>query len=193
MQPPTLTPPSTATAAPARLFINTEVQCRSGIGPNFKVLATLAAGTMADMIGKSSAQGAWLVIAPGSSEPCWVSAQDSSPGGSFEMLPEVTPRPGSGQPPAPPTSLNWPFYCTYVDGVLYEITTDLSWTNAAGDANGFRVYRQDSLVADLPATVTTFTDKGRVELGTELTYSVEAYNDAGPSARLSHTIPAVCK
>ncbi|HET6846467.1 MAG TPA: hypothetical protein VFH29_06500, partial [Anaerolineales bacterium] len=84
-------------------------------------------------------------------------------------------------------------YCTYVDGVLYEINTDLSWTNTANDANGYRVYRQDTLVADLPANVTNYADKGRVELGTSLTYSVEAYNDAGASPRLSRTIPFVCK
>ena len=63
----------------------------------------------------------------------------------------------------------------------------------ASDANGFRVYRQDALVADLPANVTSYTDIGRVEQGTDLTYSVEAYNDAGVSPRLSHTIASVCK
>ena len=193
LQPPTLTPAPPPTSVAPRLYIKNEVQCRSGIGPNFKVLVTLPAGTMVDMVGKYSAQSAWLIQAPGTSGPCWVMAQDSSPSGSFESLPETAPRAGSGQPPSAPTSLNWPFYCTYVDGVLYEINTNLSWTNTAGDANGFRVYRQDTLIADLPATVTSFTDKGRVELGTELTYSVEAYNDAGVSGRLSRTIPKVCK
>jgi len=192
-QPATTTPQATPTFTPPRLFINTEVECRRGIGPNFKVIGSLVAGSMVDMLGRSSAEGAWLVALPGEAEPCWVRAQDSSPGGSFEMLPEVTPQGGSGLPPAAPTVLNWPFICTYIDGVLYEITTDLSWTNAATDANGFRVYRQDALVADLPANVTRYTDTGRVEEGTSLTYSVEAYNDAGASPRLSHTISSVCK
>jgi hypothetical protein len=193
LQPPTLTPAPTATLTPPKLYIKNEVQCRSGIGPNFKVLAVLPAGAMVDMVGKYGAQGAWLVQVPGSPAACWVLAQDSSPSGSFDSLPETTPQPGSGQPPSAPANLNWPFYCSYVDGVLYEITTELSWTNTASDANGFRVYRQDLLVADLPANVTNYTDKGRVELGTSLTYSVEAYNDAGVSPRLSRTIPFVCK
>jgi hypothetical protein len=192
-QPATLTPAPTATLSPPQLYIKNEVQCRSGLGPNFKVLAVLPAGTMADMVGKYTALAAWLVQVPGNPSTCWVMAQDSSPSGSFENLPETAPQPGSGQPPSAPTSLNWPFYCSYVDGVLYEITTNLSWTNTAGDANGFRVYRQETLVADLPASVASYTDKGRVELGTDLTYSVEAYNDAGVSPRLSRTIASVCK
>jgi hypothetical protein len=193
MQPPTAPPAYTATFVAPRLYIKIEVQCRTGIGSNFKVLATLPAGTLVDMVGRYSAQAAWLVQVPGSPSPCWVLAQDSSPSGSFDGLPEVTPQPGSGLPPSAPTVLNWPFYCTYVDGVLYEIKTNLSWTNTASDANGFRVYRQEVLVADLPASLTSYSDTGRVELGTNLTYSVEAYNDAGTSPRLSHTIASVCK
>lgn len=194
-RPPTLPPPieSTPTFALPRLFINTEVQCRSGIGADFKVLATLAAGTMVDMVGKSSADAAWLILVPNSSLTCWVRAQDSSPSGSFQALPEVTPQPGSGEPPAAPVNLSWPFYCSYVDGVLYEITIQLSWVNMAGDANGFRVYRQEAQIADVPVSVTTYTDTSKIVQGTDVTYSVEAYNDAGASSRLSRTIHNACK
>jgi hypothetical protein len=80
-----------------------------------------------------------------------------------------------------------------VDGVLYEITIKLSWVNTASDANGFRVYRQDIQIADVPAGTTSYTDTSKVELGTELTYSVEAYNDAGASPRLGKTLASVCK
>ncbi|HET6845758.1 MAG TPA: hypothetical protein VFH29_02930, partial [Anaerolineales bacterium] len=111
LQPPTLTPAPTATQSPPKLYIKNEVQCRSGIGPNFRVLVVLPAGTMVDMVGKYSAQAAWLVQVPGSPAACWVLAQDSSPSGSFESLPETAPQPGSGQPPSAPTNLNWPFYC----------------------------------------------------------------------------------
>ena len=193
----TPTPPPeiafTPTFAPARLYLNTEVKCRSGIGADFKVLATLPAGAMLEMVGKDSAEAAWLIQVPGSPQTCWVRALDSSPSGNFQNLPEVTPQPGSGRPPPAPINLSWPFYCSYVDGALYEITIKLSWVNTTSDANGFRVYRQDTQVADVPADVTTYTDISKVELGTDLTYSVEAYNDAGASGRLSQTIASVCK
>lgn len=181
------------TFAPPRLYLNTEVQCRSGIGSDFKILAALPAGTMLEMVGKASAQGAWLVLVPNSTETCWVSALDASPSGDFQALQEVTPRPGSGTPPTAPTNLSWPFYCSYVEGVLYEINIKLSWMYSAGDANGFRVYRQDVQIADLPITTTTYTDVSKIEQGIDLTYSVEAYNEAGASPRLRHTIARVCK
>jgi hypothetical protein len=144
-------------------------------------------------VAKDSAEGYWLVTDPASGRTCWVFVQDATPGGSFELLPEVTPLPVARNIPSAPINLSWPFYCTYVDGALYKITTDLSWVNTSGDANGFRVYRGDQLVADVPAGITQYTDTGNVTQGSGLTYSIEAYNEAGASPRLSHTIPNVCK
>lgn len=194
---PSSTPPPAITATPTfdqpRLYINAEVKCRSSIGANFRVLASFPPGTTLDIVAKDTTEGAWLVKIPNSTGTCWVPALDSSPSGDFLALPEVTPQPGTGQPPAAPTNLSWPFYCSYVDGVLYKITINLSWFYTGNDANGFRVYRQDALVADLPADVKAYSDTANVVLGSDLTYSIEAYNDAGVSPRLRHTIASVCK
>jgi hypothetical protein len=173
--------------------MTTDVNCRSGIGGDFKILAELPRGTAVVMVGKASAQGAWLVQVPNSTLTCWVRAEDSSPSGDFQGLPEVTPQPSAALPPAPPTNLSWPFYCSYVEGALYEITIRLSWVNPTDGANGFRVFRQDAQIADVPAAVTTYTDTSRVVVGTDLTYSVEAYNEAGASTQLRQTIHSVCK
>jgi hypothetical protein len=190
-------PPTLVAAAPTfekpRLYVNSDVKCRSSTNPSSKVIASLTAGTSVDMIGKDSAESAWLVMVPNAPIPCWVRVEDSSPGGSFQALPEVTPQPGSGKVPAAPTNLSWNFTCAYKSGVLYTINTPLSWDDPSNDANGFRVYRNDALIADLTSDVKAFTDKSDVVLGTDLTYSVEAYNEAGASPRLSITIGSVCK
>jgi hypothetical protein len=191
--PPTLTPPATATAASPRLFVSADTKCRSGLTSNSKVLAVLTAGTTADMVGRNSAYGAWLVSLPNSAVTCWVAALASSPGGDFQHLPEATSEAVTLQLPAAPVELSWPFFCSYKAGVLYEITIDLSWMDTANDANGFRVYRQGTMIAELPAGVMSYTDKADVVIGTELTYSVEAFNEAGASPRLSHTFDSVCK
>ncbi len=191
--PPTSPPAATATMAPPRLYVNADVKCRSGIGSNFRVVVTFPAATTVDMIGKDSADAAWLVQVPNSADTCWIQAQESSPSGSFQALPEMTPQPSTEQLPSAPIALSYPFFCAYEQGLLYKVTIKLSWTNTAADANGFRVYRENVLVAELPADTTSFTDTADVQIGSSVTYSIEAYNDAGASPRLSHTIGSICK
>jgi hypothetical protein len=191
--PPTSLPAATATLAPPRLYVNADVKCRTGIGSDFRVVVSFPAPTTVDMIGKDSADAAWLVQVPNSTDSCWVQAQDSSPSGSFQALPETTPQPSTEQLPSAPLYLSYPFFCSYEQGLQYKVTINLSWTNTAKDANGFRVYRQNVLVTELPSNTTSFTDTVDVQIGSALTYSVEAYNDAGASPRLVHTISSICK
>lgn len=67
----------------------------------------------------------------------------------------------------------------------------LKWSDTADDETGYRVYRFDQLLADLPANSTTYTDNETITPGTALEYSVEAYNDAGPSAK--RTVSFTCQ
>ncbi|MBI3737720.1 MAG: hypothetical protein HY258_01595, partial [Chloroflexi bacterium] len=136
---------------------------------------------------------AWLVKIPNSADTCWILAQDASPSGSFQSLPEVTPQPSTQKLPTAPASISWPYYCTYVPGVIYSATVQLSWIDVGKNANGFRVYRKDNIIADTPADTPTYTDTTNVVVGTDLTYSVEAYNDAGVSPRTTITIHSICK
>ena len=194
-QQPTLRPllVATPTFQNPRLYVNSDAKCRTGTGSNSKVLASFTAGTTLDMVGRSSAADGWLVKVPDGSATCWIRVLESSPSGSFQDLPEVTPQPSTRQLPSAPVEMSWPFYCSYVAGVLYKITIDLSWVDLANDANGFRIYRQDQLIADVPADTKAYSDTADVVLGSQLTYSVEAYNDAGVSPRLVKTIDSVCK
>jgi hypothetical protein len=157
------------------------------------VVAVLSPGTIVEPVGRNTAQSAWLVVVPNSNDACWVQAQDASPGGSYGNLPEVTPQPSAQKPPSIPGPISWPYLCSYAHGVIYKVTISLSWIDVAGDANGFRLYRQDTLIADLPADTTNFTDTIEVTIGTQLTYSVEAYNDVGVSPRQKITTNPLCK
>jgi hypothetical protein len=190
---PTPLPSATPTFAKPLLYIGHDASCRTGTTPNFKIVATLTAGTTVEMIGKDTPQSAWLVRAPGSANTCWVQALDGSPSGDFETLPEVTPQPSTQKLPGAPAIVGWPWICSYSNGVIYKFTINLSWIDPSHDANGFRVYRSNTQVADLPAGTTTFTDTTDVVLGSQLTYSVEAYNDAGVSPRAKTTISSICK
>jgi len=189
---PTVEPAVTPTTRPT-LFINNIIGCRSGPNTNFRVISTFTIGTTVDIVGKNTAASAWLVKVPNSGETCWVMALDGSPAGSFENLPEVTPQPSNQKPPSIPGSISYPFYCSYAHDVVYEVKIDLSWLDTGHDANGFHVYRFDTKIADLPASTTSFEDTTNVAIGSQLKYSVEAYNDVGVSPRATITINSICK
>lgn len=185
-------PVPTPTIAKPILYFPLEARCRTGPTANFKIIGTFPAGTTVEMIGRDSSRSAWLVRIPNSADACWVQAQDGSPGGDIQSLPEVTPQPVSVNTPSPVLSIAYDFYCSYTDNVTLSVTTQLKWfVLSNNDANGYRVYRSDALVADVPADTTTYTDTASVVVGTQSVYSVEAYNEAGVSAR--KTISFTCK
>lgn len=173
--------PPTPTASKAILTINQNSNCREGPSQNFKVVTAFTPGTTLDILGKDSANNFWLVKIPNSEETCWVWGQYATPSGDYEAVAEVTPEAGGqNQVPARPGSLFYNYLCT--NGGT-TVTTDLSWTDAADNENGYRVYRFDTIIADLPANSTSYTDNTTISPGSGLTYYVEAYNNAGASAR----------
>jgi hypothetical protein len=191
---PTPSPPtSTPTFARALLYINDNTQCRTGTGSNFQAVAALSRGLTVELVGKDTSQSAWLIQEPNNAGTWWVLAGDGSPSGDYESLPELTPQPSTQKPPSIPAFVGWPWFCTYSNGVMYKATVDLSWMDPAHDANGFRVYRQGTLIADLPAATTSVIDTIDVVIGRDLSYSVAAYNDAGMSPQRTLTIQSICK
>ena len=184
---PFISPVAPTPTVKPTLHINANnAKCRSGPSQDSKVIATFNAGATVDMIAKDTADGYWIVKDPGSGDTCWVRAQDATPGGSFDSLPEVTPQASAQSVPTRPGSLFYNYSCDNT-----SVTTTLTWADAANNENGYRVYRLGNLIADLPANSTAYADTANVPFGTQLTYSVEAYNDAGASAQRSVTF--TCK
>jgi hypothetical protein len=177
---PTIPVTATATIKPT-LHINTDgAKCRSGAGPDFKEIASFASGTTVDMIAKDTQDGYWFVKDPTSGSSCWVSVQDATPSGSFDLLPEITPPPVAAQPPGKPGMGSWNYNCDNT-----SLTTILAWTPASGEVNGYRVYREGTKIADLPASTTTYTETVDFTYGSTMTYAVEAFNEAGAGPQLT--------
>ncbi len=176
---PTL-PPVTPTTQPT-LFINAATSsCRSGPSPDFQVIATYTAGTTVPLVGKDGADSYWIVQDPASHSQCWISVQDGTPGGSFDTLPEMTPRSVSGAVPGKPAKGAWNFACDNT-----TLTTILDWRPTTGTVNGYRIFRQGNQIADVPSTQTNYTDKIPFTYGSSMQYSVSAYNEAGMSPQLN--------
>lgn len=173
--------PSPAVPTPTTkptLFINTSgAKCLSGPGPDFKEITTFNTGTTVDMIAKDTADGYWLVSDPATGNSCWVNVQDATPGGSFDLLPEVTPQVSAQvSTPGRPSRGSWNFSCDNT-----SFTVILGWNTPAEGINGFRVYRLGNKVADLSATTTTYTETIPFTYGSSVSYGVEAFNEAGAS------------
>jgi hypothetical protein len=174
---------ATATIKPTLLINNNNSKCRGGPSLDDKVIASLNKGTTVDLIAQDTADGYWLVKYAPTGDICWVQAQDATPAGSFANLPQVTPQATVNvSVPSRPGSLFFNYQCDSV-----STTTSLSWTDTSNNENGLHVYRLGNLIADLPANSTSYTDVANVSPGTQLTYSVEAYNSSGASAQRSAT------
>jgi hypothetical protein len=159
------------------LFISVDhASCRSGPGPDFEVIASYPAGASVDMLGKDSADSYWIVLDPASNKLCWIQAQDATPSGSFDTLPEMTPQPVRVTVPNKPSRGAWNFYCDNT-----TLTTILGWNAPSGPVNGYRIYREGNQIADVPATQTSYTETVPFTYGSSIMYAVAAYNDAGTS------------
>ncbi len=169
--------PGTGPAVKPTLVIhNDNSACRSGPGADFKVIATFTAGTSVDMAGKDSADSYWIVVDPTSHNLCWVPMQDATPSGSYTSLPEMTPQAVSVPVPNKPGKGVWNFACDNS-----SLTTILGWNAPSGPVNGYRIYREGAQIADVPATQTSYTEKVPFRYGSNMSYAVAAYNDAGVS------------
>ncbi len=182
-------PAATATGAKPLLYLNDNANCRTGTNPNFKLVAALIAGTTVELVARDTPQSAWLVRVPNSTDVCWVLAQDGSPTGDFQNLPEVTPQSSTQNPPLPLNkgSIIANFACSYPGGSGESVTTTLSWY-APTDANGYHIFRGDTQIADLPASTITYKDTAIIVPAGSVTYGISVYNDVGESAQTKITI-----
>jgi hypothetical protein len=91
--------------------------------------------------------------------------------------------------PAHPENLTYTFECT-VDGSAITFT----WTDAASNEDGYRVYRDGSQIKELSAGVTAYTDNVPRIAG-YYTYTIVAFNTVGESkaaTMAAKNVEAVC-
>jgi hypothetical protein len=170
---------ATPTYSKPVLSITGDSNCRTGPGGSFEVVTSFTPGTSLDLVGHNTANNYWEVKIPNSEETCWVWGQYATATGSFESLPEsAAPAAAGAGSPNRPAALYYSYKCE--NG---SITTDLSWSDSADNETGYRVYRFDQLVVDLPEGSTSYTDTEPLPAGTFLQYGVAAYNSAGESAK----------
>lgn len=186
---PTIQPPTAATSTTGTpgtptattLTVDSNTNCREGPGTTYKVVIVLVPNTTYQMIGRAPEDKFWIVTEIGKSTPCWVPAEMSNAFGNISLLPVVTPSAPTAAASGsvtPPTGLRYNYTCVY-NGANSTITVGLQWTDRSNNENGYRVYRDNTVVVDLPANSTTYTDIFDGSNVVVYTYRISAYNDLG--------------
>ena len=80
--------------------------------------------------------------------------------------------------PAPPNAPTWSAYnytCEFTVGGG-TMTMHLAWNDRSNSEDGYKVYRDQQVIATLPTNSTSYVDVAFVATGKALSYSVEAFN-----------------
>jgi hypothetical protein len=177
----------TKSGSPATLKVTDNTNCRSGPGKNYTKLTTIPAGTTVTIVASYATGSFWIVTPADGSANCWVQGDLGTVTGDTAILPEVTPVASENKDtPARPGSLFYDFECPFGN-----LSTVLTWADNADNETGYRVYRYDQLIVELPANSRTYTDNTTITVGTSINYSVEAFNEVGASQQ--RTISFTCQ
>lgn len=183
----TPTPTITPTYSVPMLTVNEPTNCRTGPGQSYDILFTLLAGASVEIVGRYPTNNYWTVKVQGMDEPCWIWGEYSVASGSYWTVPSVTPpATATASPPEAPSIANWEYLCG-----LGNATVNLEWNDRAEDESGYRIYRDDKQVTELPPNSSSFSEVIVVEDGKTITYRIEAFNSAGASS--SSTISFSCQ
>lgn len=192
----TATPENTATPSVPQVSVTTNTNCRTGPGLVYDLLGGLNIGQFAEVVGKSSSTGYWIVKLPGSSTICWLFPQYATVSGNTANLPEY-PVPPTPTPSAPATPKNFKadsVVCNLVNNpfLLNEVKVKLVWEDVATNESGYRIYEDGSEIIALAADSTSYTYDTTLAaiwlINTPKpshTYVIEAYNSAGNSDQKS--------
>lgn len=196
---PSLTPTVTLTPTPSvpQVTVTAATNCRTGPGTEYDLLFTLQPGQVAQIVGTDLPDNYWIINMPGGGV-CWLWGQYAVVSGNIAGLQQFavppTPTPSI---PANPSGLKITFHCALSNvGLLHnDVEVDLSWQDNATNEDGYYVYRDNDLLVTLDANSTSYSDTARQPAlkivgnpNPTTTYSVQAFNAAGKSKKISKSI-----
>jgi len=178
----TLTTGPTATITPTYsvpiLTVLEQTNCREGPSLDYEVLFTYLPDKKLEIVGRYDPNNYWLVKSNDSpTGSCWLWGEYVELAGSYWVVPTLTPPPTiTPVPAAAPSIQKWDFFCSSVRG---EMEMSIKWTDLATNETGYRVIRDNVVVAELPANSTSYTETILLDSGESATYIIEAYNAVG--------------
>lgn len=192
----TATPENTATPSVPQVSVTTNTNCRTGPGVVYDLLGGLNVQQVAEVVGKNSSTGYWIIKLPNTSTICWLFPQHATVSGNTANLPEY-PVPPTPTPslPAAPKNFSVDKTCN-INGVTlkYDVILKFTWKDEANNEAGYRIYENGTEIVALAADVTQYTHNTTIAIvpppGSPLvyTYKIEAFNSAGKSNQKDVTV-----
>jgi hypothetical protein len=187
----TSTPENTATPSVPQVSVSVNTNCRTGPGVAYDLLGGLNIGQTAEVVGKSSSTGYWIIKLPGSNTICWLFPQHATVSGNTANLPEY-PVPPTPTPslPAAPKNFKANVTCVLQNNPIFinQVEVKLTWEDVANNESGYRIYQNGTEIIALAADSTSYTHDTTLAaiwlINTPKpshTYKIEAYNSAGKS------------
>ncbi|MBL8050610.1 MAG: hypothetical protein JNM46_05255 [Anaerolineales bacterium] len=195
----TATPGASPTPSVPTVSVSTNTNCRTGPGLVYDLLGGLNVGQTAEIVGKNSSTGYWIIKLPNSATICWLFPQYATVSGNTANLPEypVPPTPTPTKT-STPTSTPTPSAPVAVDNLTMTMACPnanhsgtLNWNDKSNNEDGFNIYANGVLLASIPANSTSYNvaaaPGGPFPLGIASIFEVEAFNAAGKSPKKSVT------
>lgn len=158
--------------------------CRTGPGVNYPPVTQIQPGVSVEIVGFLP-PSFWIVETD--KGQCWVAGQFVTPAGNTSAVPTVTAPPlPEGGAPQNVSLQKWDIACNYETN---QANVNIRWADKE-DETGYRVVRNDVVVAELPADSTEYFDTITLLSGQTVAYRVIAFNPAGDAS--SKTISMGC-
>ncbi len=201
---PTSTPAATATITPTftpsvpEVGVTSATNCRTGPGTVYDLVFTMNPGQTAEIVGKDTAANYWVIKNPAGGT-CWLWGQYAVLSGNYGAVGEVVPPP-TPTPSAPAAAKNFKGSASCTAGktlLTVNVHVSLTWTDVASNEDGYRIFRDGSLIVTLAPNSTSFEEDtshllllliGTPSAPWSVTYGIEAFNSAGTSNRKEVTL-----
>lgn len=174
----TPTPTITPTYSVPLLTVKEATNCRTGPGQSYDLVLALLPGASVEIVGRYPTNNYWTIKVQGLDEPCWIWGEFSTVSGSYWTVPSITPpATATASPPTAPSFSNWEYTCGFSNA-----TVNLKWNDRSEGESGYRIYRNDEQVTELPPNSSTYSEVITVEAGETITYRIEVFSSAGASS-----------
>jgi hypothetical protein len=166
------------------LTLRDATNCRTGPGLAYEIIVTYPVSQTLEIVGRDEPGDFWLVRSSESpAGACWLWGEYADVSGSYETVGSVTPPPtpvaSVTPPPSQPQAPSLQEFKYYCDGINNTLTFQMIWEDRAANETGYRIYRDGSQTAELPAGSTAYAETILMPDGRSAQYSVQAYNATG--------------